>query len=380
MSNAVISSVPLSDFSLWKKLNGKRALISFDIELTARCNNNCRHCYINLPAADSTAKGKELSFEEIKEIADEAVSLGALWCLITGGEPLLRNDFWDIYFYLKQRGLLVSVFTNATLITKEHVKFFKKYPPREIEVSVYGITRDTYERVTRKPASFVAFMRGLNLLLKAGVKVRLKAMALRSNFHELLDIASFCRQKTCDYFRFDPFLHLRFDGNRKRNEEIKAERLSPSEITALEQSDPKRINALEKECKRISSGEFIPAAGNHIFQCGAGFSSFYLSYDGLFRLCSALCHPNCCYNLKKRNLSDAWHRFVPRVRDFRSERPDFLKTCHVCSQIDFCMWCPAHTYLETKELDAPVDYFCQVTQARIKALKITQAPFPCFAI
>ena len=141
MSESIVSSIPLPEFSLWEKMQDKRSAISFEIEITARCNNNCRHCYINLPADDKVAKENELSFEEIKEITDEAVSLGALWCLITGGEPLLREDFFDIYLYFKRKGLLVSLFTNATLITDEHVRLFKKYPPRDIEVSVYGITK-----------------------------------------------------------------------------------------------------------------------------------------------------------------------------------------------------------------------------------------------
>jgi radical SAM protein with 4Fe4S-binding SPASM domain len=369
MSKSTVSSTPLAEFSLWEKIKDKRALISFDLEITARCNNDCRHCYINLPAEDKTAREKELSFEEIKEIADEAVSLGALWCLITGGEPLLREDFFDIYLYLKRKGLLVSVFTNASLVTEEHVRLFKKYPPRDIEVSVYGVTKETYEQVTRRPGSFATFVRGLNLLLGSGVKVRLKAMALRSNVHELPDIARFCRERTKDYFRFDPFLHLRFDGNPMRNEEIKAERLSSEEIVALERSDPERFQALEKGCDRLIVPEFSHGTCNHLFHCGAGNGSFTLSHDGLFRLCSSLWHPECVYEVKKGSLTDAWHRFVPSVRNMRSDSRDFLEKCRVCPLINLCMWCPAHAHLETGEIDVPVDYFCRVAQTRGVALR-----------
>jgi MoaA/NifB/PqqE/SkfB family radical SAM enzyme len=84
-------------------------------------------------------------------------------------------------------------------------------------------------------------VRGVQLLLDNRIKVRFKAMALRSNVHELSEIARFCRQRTRDYFRFDPFLHLRFDGNKKRNSEIKRERLSPEDIVDLEKNDHERI-------------------------------------------------------------------------------------------------------------------------------------------
>ena len=364
MDKSFFYSIPLPEFSLWEKIRDKRALISFDLEITARCNNNCRHCYINLPAGDKAAKQNELSLKEIEEIADEAVSLGALWCLVTGGEPLLREDFFDIYLCLKRKGLLVSVFTNATLITDKHIRLFKKYPPRDIEVSVYGATKETYERVTRRPGSFAAFIRGLNFLLVNGIKLRLKAMALRSNVNEMQKIVRFCQKKTDNYFRFDPFLHLRFDGNSIRNKEIKSERLSPEAIVALERSDTERFQELQKGCASLIAPEFYDTNCNHLFNCGAGKSSFTLSYNGLFRLCSSLWHPDCIYDLRKGNLSAAWKNFVPHVRDMQSDRMEFLKQCRVCPLINLCMWCPAHAYLETGEIDALVDYFCRVAHAR----------------
>ncbi len=176
---------------MWDRLAQKRTPLSVTLEITARCNNKCRHCYINLPASDSQAKAEELSLDQILCIAGQAVEMGAMWCLVTGGEPLLRPDFAEIYLGLKRKGLLVGVFTNATLIQEQHIRLFKRYPPRDLEVTVYGITQATYEAVTCRTGSFADFQRGLQLLLKNGVPVRLKAMALRSNLHELTQIADF---------------------------------------------------------------------------------------------------------------------------------------------------------------------------------------------
>ena len=368
MSESAVSSISMPEFSLWEKTRSKRTLMSFDLEITARCNNDCRHCYINLPAGDKSAKEEELSFEEIRAIADEAASLGAIWCLITGGEPLLREDFSDIYLYLKRKGMLVRVFTNAVLIKDEHVRLFRKYPPRDVEVSVYGVTEETYERVTRRRGSFDAFMRGLNLLLDGGVKVRFKAMAMRSNFHELPEIARFCRERTKDYFRFDPLLHLRYDGDPLRNEEIKSERLSPEEIVVLERSDPERSQSMEENCDQFIVPGFSHTKCNHLFHCWAGTSNFSLSYNGIFRLCGSLWHPDCIYDLRKGSLTDAWRNFVPQVRDMRSSRKEFLEKCRVCPIINLCLWCAAHAYLETGDMDVPVDYFCRVAHARAEAL------------
>ena len=270
---------------------------------------------------------------------------------------------------LKRKGLLLSVFTNACLIAEEHVALFKKYPPRDIEVTVYGITQETYEAVTRRPGSYAAFRRGLRLLLDSGVKVRLKAMALRSNAHELPAIAAFCREHTMDYFRFDPLLHLRFDGNSQRNEEIKAERLSPKEIVEIEQADEERATALTKNCDDFIFPDSPDHVCDHLFHCGAGNGSFSVSYDGLFRLCSSLWHPDTIYDLRKGSVAEAWRDLVPSVRDMRSSSETFLQQCRRCPIVNLCLWCPAHAYLENGQMDVWCDYFCQVAHARAAAIQ-----------
>ncbi|MCU0666420.1 MAG: radical SAM protein [Candidatus Omnitrophica bacterium] len=369
MKDKFISKIPLPKFKLWDKFkDADRKLVSFDLEITARCNNNCRHCYVNLSCQDSKAKSRELTLVQIKHIIDQAADLGALWCLITGGEPFLRKDFFDIYLYIKKKGLLVSVFTNATLINEKHIDFFKKYPPRDIEVTVYGVTKEVYERVTRIPGSFKAFRRGLDSLLKNKIPVRLKAMALRSNVKQLPQIARFCRQKTKDYFRFDPLLHLRFDRNQKRNEEIKSERLLPAEIVAIEKADSERSQALQKSCDKFIIPELSHTGCNHLFHCGSGNGSFYVSFDGYFKLCSSLNHPDCMYDLKKGSLEQAYNKFALKVRDMRSNNPEFLEKCRKCELVNLCLWCPAHAYLETGKLDTPVEYFCEVAHQRAEPL------------
>jgi len=302
-------------------------------------------------------------------ITDQAVDLGSLWCLITGGEPLLRADFSEIYLLLKKKGLLLSVYTNACLITDEHISLFKNFPPREIEVTVYGVTAETYERVTRRPGSFGVFRRGLDLLLKNDIKIRLKAMALRSNLKQLPAIASFCRQYTKDYFRFDPMLHLRYDGNSTRNEEIKTERLNAEEIVKIEQSDTERATSLKINCEHFIFPEQDHQDCGHLFHCGAGKSSFTVSPDGYFRLCPSLWHPGCMVDLKTTTLTSAWDELVPQVRALTSTDAKFLEKCRACPIINLCLWCPAHAHLETGRLDGWSEYFCQVAHARAEALQ-----------
>lgn len=363
MTSFVVNT-PLPSFGLWDELERKNIPASFEFELTARCNNDCRHCYINLPAGDRAARARELSFDEIIALADQAVELGALWCLLTGGEPLLRPDFPEIYVALKRRGLLVSVFTNACLIRQEHVDLFRRYPPRDLEITMYGATRESYERVTRAPGSFEAFRHGVRLLEEGGVRARHKAIALRSNIDEFAAMAQFGRAHTKDYFRFDFLLHLRYDRDAARNAEICAERLDYAEIAQAELSDEERAGALRREC-RLAATSDAPAEPDLIFQCGVG-QGFTVGHDGLLRLCSSLWHPDYVADLRREPLAAAWRRLMSKVHSARTRDVAFLERCAVCKLTDLCLYCPAHLYLENGSLTHPTDDLCVGARARAR--------------
>ena len=360
------SSIKLPEFDLWRTVEGKPIPLSFEVELTARCNNDCRHCYINLPAADRKARAAELTLDEIVAVADQAVELGALWCDLSGGEPLLRPDFPDIYLALKRRGLLVSVLTNACLIRPQHIELFRAYPPRDLEITIYGATRETYESLTRTPGSFDAFLRGVELLEAGGVPARYKATVVRSNVHELDAMADFGKAHTTDYFRFDALLHLRYDRDEARNHEIRAERLTPDEVVAIEQADPERAAAVRNECRRVAGIEAGDEGPAPLFRCDVT-QSFAVGHDGSLRLCSSLWHPDFVADVRAEPLAVAWRRLAMAAAEARSSDPGFLSTCSPCTIADLCLWCPAHAYLEHGSLTEVVDHFCATAHARVLA-------------
>ncbi len=367
--NDLVTSLPLDKLSLWKGKTGRR-LLSLVFELTARCNLNCRHCYINVPAADKDCSHRELSLAEYERIAGEAVSMGALWVLITGGEPLLRPDFFELFTMLKRKGLLVSLFTNATLITDEHVRFFQTYPPRNLEISIYGVSAGTYESVTRVPGSFKLFMQGFQRLVSGGIPVRLKAMALRSNIHEIVEIGRFCRRYTKDYYRFDPFLTLRYDGNPARNREIVTERLTSAEIVLQEAADPERFEALCRKRYPGSHGHAGETGCNHLFTCNAGNAGLVVGPAGECRLCYSSWDPGTVFDLRRGSLTEAFMQFVPRVQRLEFNDSREVRECQRCPIIDLCQWCPANAFLETRSMEAMVPFFCELAHARAEMLGI----------
>jgi hypothetical protein len=222
----------------------------------------------------------------------------------------------------------------------EHVALFKRTRRAPSRSASTASPRDL--RSGHPPARLVSrFQRGLDLLLAAGIPVRLKAMVLRSNVHELPAIAEYCRARTHDYFRFDPLLHLRYDGDPPASAEIMAQRLSPAEIAAIEAADPERSGHAEGLCQPD-----LRAARRRRLRSPVplrrGQGSFSVRYDGYFRLCASLNHPDTIYDLRRGSLAEAWgeHWSQRCGRAPPTAKPS--GGCRTCPLINLCLWCPAH--------------------------------------
>ena len=163
------------------------------IEVTRRCPLECLHCYNNLPMGDMEARRRELSKEEHFRVLDELVEMGCFWILYTGGEIFARKDFLEIYTYAKQKGFLVTLFTNGTIMTEEIADYLAQWPPFAIEITLYGRTRETYEALTAIPGSYDRCLRGIKLLKERKLPLKLKTVATSVNKHEVLAMRAFRR-------------------------------------------------------------------------------------------------------------------------------------------------------------------------------------------
>jgi MoaA/NifB/PqqE/SkfB family radical SAM enzyme len=204
------------DYSSWslgvkQRIGGRRVPLAGTIELTRRCNHHCRHCYNNLPAGDSKALAEELNTDELLRILDELAASGCVWLLFTGGEILLRPDFPEIYVYAKERGFLITLFTNGTLITPQLADELARRRPFSIEITLYGATPETYERVTGVPGSFSRCLQGISHLRDHGLPLKLKSMVLTLNRQEVWDMKRLADEDLGLPFRFDAMLNPRCD-------------------------------------------------------------------------------------------------------------------------------------------------------------------------
>lgn len=345
-------------------------LSRLDVELTERCNNNCIHCYNNLPVDDS-AKKRELSTEKIKDILTEAVSLGCLTVKFTGGEPLLRRDFEEIYVFARRLGLKVKLLTNATLITPHLTDLFSRIPPKEeIEISVYGMSKESYEAVTRSPGSFKAAMRGIKLLMDSEIPFNVKPIFLppkKSEMDEFEKLVS-----TIPWANKNPsymvFLNLRarHDSDEK-NCLIKKLRFPPDEaVKLLSLNRDRYLQEMKQFCAR-----FTKVRGDKLFACGLGHRGCVDAY-GFFQPCLLLRHPDTVYDIRTGSLREALTEFFPHLKEKKAQNSDYLARCSRCFLNGLCEQCPAKSWMEHGTLDTPIDYFCKLTHFQAIDLGLLQ--------
>jgi len=359
-----VRKVPSGRDGLWAA--GGPPLARLDIELTERCNNDCIHCSINLPAGDDAARPREWTASAWKAVLDEAAGLGALVVRLTGGEPLLREDFEEIYLHARKRGLRVMIFTNATLLTPRLARLLRDVPPLEaVEVSAYGVTEETYEAVTRAPGSFGAFRRGLDLLRGHGVPFVVKGAVLPPTRHELDALEAWAAGlggasgPASSALLFD--LRSRRDGS--KNELIKGLRLDGDEFVSIAR---RRGDAAVAEWRDLCARAGGPR-GDRLFTCLPWGGSAAVDPYGRLQYCLGLRHPDTVYDLAAGSLRAAVTEFLPRVKARRAADPAYLERCGRCFLKGLCEQCPAKSWAEHGTLDTPVEYFCGIAHAQAVA-------------
>jgi len=159
----------------------QRIPLQADVEIIATCNFNCVHCYI-APCAE---REDVMSLEQAEILFDKLKAAGTLMLLLTGGEVFTHKQFREIYLAAKRRGFNVYINTNAYLIGERWADFLALWPPKFMSISLYGMTPESYERVTGIPKSYERVMRAIDLLLERGIEFDLKCPAMTVTASEI---------------------------------------------------------------------------------------------------------------------------------------------------------------------------------------------------
>ena len=350
---------------LHQRLMGKRIPVSGTIEVSRRCPLNCEHCYNNLPMDDRQAQKNELSYQEYCRILNEIAEAGCFWLLFTGGEIFARRDFLDIYTYAKTRGFLITLFTNGTMITPKIADYLAEWRPFSIEITLYGRTKETYEKLTRVPGSYEKCLRGIGLLKERGLPVKLKTVAVRTNKHEVFEMKQFAEELGLE-FKFDSMVNPRIDCSRSPLNV----RLLPEEVVELDLRDPRRVAEYQKFAARFNGPVNPPERSDEVYHCGGGMNSFAIDPLGKLSIC-VLSHFD-TYDLRAGSFAEGWQEFLMKVR--RGKKITMMTKCLNCEIKAICGMCPANGELESGHPEKPVDFLCKT--AHLRANLFGYAPKP----
>ena len=262
------------------------------IALTYRCNFNCVHCY----AHSSEKPELELSGPAWMGIIDQLADAGCLFLLITGGEPLLRPEFKDIYLHAKKRGMLITVFTNGSLVDESIIRMFKEYPPRVVDISLYGMSAETCRDTVGTGRFFKRCLETVHALHQEGIQLALKTVVMKANRRDFGQIRSLAESLGVK-FRYDVSITPRLDGGREPAEQ----RLPVAEAVALEFSDPKRV----ERWRAIHAKKQGPKGEGLLYRCSAGQNLAFIGPDGFLHPCISATHRRYAMDI---SFAEAWGR------------------------------------------------------------------------
>lgn len=333
--------------------------VSGTFELTPRCNLRCKMCYIRLTPEQMASIGTERSAKEWIDFAKKCVDAGMAFLLLTGGEPTLRKDFCEIYSQLATMGISISINTNGTIITDEIKALWDKYPPAQVNVTLYGSCREDYENLCGNPDAFDAVVDALEWLQSHSILVHLNTTITPENYMHLeeieqfaknrgleLRVTSYCfpptRREGCDscksFARLDPEL---------AGELIVKDLLIREGKEAVKFRAANLANPVQKSCD-LDNGE--PMA------CLAGKSQFWVTWDGRMTPCGMMDMP--AFYPFKDDFDTAWQGLKSACDNIR-----LCPECVGCEEAKSCMNCAAVTYAETGRFDGKPEYMCKLNRA-----------------
>lgn len=335
------------------------------IELLPLCNMNCDMCYVRLSREEMEKLGRLRTADEWLEIGRQMKEAGVLFLLLTGGEPFLYPEFRRLYLELRKMGMIITINTNGTLIDEDLAQFFGKYKPRRVNITLYGTDEETYVNLCHYPGGYEKTLRGIRLLRKYGVDVKVGGSLARANkddLDKLLDV----QEKLDIPVRVDTYM---MPATRERNLPYNMQsRLDPEEAARA------RIHALKREMGselfpqyvqqsiyKADNPEPAEARPGHI-SCMAGQCSFTINWQGEMRPCVILSEP--AVSVFEVGFEAAWKYIVEET-----DKILLNAKCSTCHMRHLCRTCAASALLETGSYDGVPDYMCRYTEESLRLLR-----------
>ena len=301
--------------------------------------------------------------DEWISMGEEMERAGVLFLLLTGGEPLIFPDFRRLYLSLRERGIILTVNTNGTLIDADWAAFFGENKPRRINITLYGADDRAYEMLCHYPGGFEKTVQGIRLLKERGVDVKINGSVTKSNRNDMEKIYAIGRELGAPV-HMDTYM---LPGIHERKLPFEAQsRLEPEEAAAAEMEMLR--NEMNPEDLRMYVQQMfvqIKKEGNVYSEgitCMAGNCSFAVNWQGEMRPCVTLEEPS--VPVFETGFESAWQQISEKVKAYRVN-----EKCRQCRLRPVCKTCVASARLETGEYDGLPEYLCRYAREYIRLLK-----------
>lgn len=343
-------------------MHEERFPVNGTFELTGRCNLSCKMCLVRVgQQAVCQTERRERTTEEWIRMAEQIRDAGTLSLLLTGGEVMLRPDFCEIYEAVSKMGFILTVYTNATMVTDKIMSVFEKSPPHKIGVTMYGASNETYAKMCGCADGYDRFVDGVHRLSTLPSLFDTRTTIIKDNLQDLQTMKEFTKKE----FGVNKTLTVsRFVAEKVRGgiADPKSCRLSPEEnvrlvhrniFTLAEEIQKGNISLPEKfEKYKVQHGIEQPE-GHYMFEhCGAGISSYAISWDGRMYACELL----------DRGYTEP---FVTGFKEAWEHLPEQypltenVKACSDCELAGLCEVCPATRLAETGDWFGVPEYSCR---------------------
>ena len=330
--------------------------ISGTFELTSRCNFSCPMCYVHSSEDDMNKKSAELSTEKWISVVRSAVESGMMFALITGGEPFLRQDFFDIYGEMKKTGVMVSINTNGSLIKGEVLRKLINNPPFRVNISLYGASRKTYSEMCRNDA-FDDVINAVKALKEAGIDTRLNLSLTPFNQQDIKGIFEIAKELGV-HIKFNSYMYPAVRSN-NCGENCRFDPYKAAYFSTIWDSLRLTDGDFDRRCRNIAD---IVSAGNEgcvveseeILRCRAGRSSFWITFDGKLLPCGMMKTPR--IDLTEASFNEAWETIKEE-----SKKLTVPSECAECKKRNICNVCPAVCVAETGSFVDVPEYMCKYT-------------------